>query len=463
MIRLGSNVKAKRSGTVFSFNTSYTVLWAWTPGSGAAAAIDVWVINADTGTGNPNHVDALYSYDAGGGVWRLSLSRKVSDVYIGDFQTDGAEGFPTFAFTAGTTYYLAVSGDASSIALMAGTSPENMVVVAGGNASVGARPDATLFQWKLWNEATGVATQTIDVCNCKAWQGGLSASQVRAAMACLYPNVFAAEQYWSWPMILEQDKRDYGPNGYDWSNGEGTPTYAPQPSALPNQLYLPTGITVPFTLAQYSSWEDSEDLIRRRGSINVKTGTALASTTGDEAVTTNPCDVVIAQYWFGPFTKAGTWKGAWTGVIRALEGAAAANAQAQMIVRIMAADGTTIRGSPMVLEQGGTSNEFSSTTLTSRYFPLGAGTGGRVIDNEPTFEIGDWLVIELGARDVEGASTNRILTLNFGDTGSDLDLSEADTGTDAPWLQPSYPLGLAFDPMQKPIMHMVAVKRAANF
>ena len=270
----------------------------------------------------------------------------------------------------------------------------------------------------------------------------ISTSDIATACNDALKQVAGRTYHAAWPALISGDYATRWGSSGGTLTATGTITTIHQPSALPNYLFLPSsGNFTTFTPAFDAEWEDTEDADRITGTLT-RGSTAFTNKTGDEAVTTNNIDVLVRQYVYGPFTKAGTWDGRIIGSIRCQEGAAAANAQAQMIVRIMSPGGT-VRGT-VVAAQTGTSNEFS-TSLRSILFPKGAAAAnGAAVSGSVAYQGGDYLIVEIGFSYVETASTNRIITMNFGeDSSTFLDFSELDTGADTPWILPSFPLDLA--------------------
>lgn len=421
------------SRSPISYNADYTVLGH----TFVVTAADVLLLSIqDAGVSNQDLI-----YVNGGGlfsVWATLAGSPVVD-------NSGS------AASASTGYHWAARRTGNLFELLVGTTPAGMTVVASGTGSIGGRAAATTMEFmgpgnSITNRATGL----------RAFASALSDVRIRQECATLICTRSPSDAWGDWSAVLPTDLADRSGNGRTLTL-VGAPSVGHQPATLANYLWLPASGAAPVTLAFDAGWADTEDADRIWGSW-VKGTTAIASKTNDEAVVTNPIDVLVRQYVFGPFARDGTWDGAVIGVIRAAEDSAASNAQAQMIARIVAPDGT-VRGT-LVAAQTGTSNEFVLTTLTSRYFPKGATTGLAVTST--SFKRGDYLVLEVGSRDVEAAATNRVTTFSFGENaGADLDFSEVDTGTDNPFIMPSFPLGLVFDPPTAGLMQLQAVNRSA--
>lgn len=401
-----------------NYNAAYTYMAAvrFTTLTG-----DPTVVSIDRGAANFDH---LYLGSASG-VFRIRETNASVNL----------DAVGTTTVVADTWYYVAMRrNSATSFEVFVGTSPAG---IASESTQTGGNVASRLSPWNVHvGSVAGGNFLNGDITAVKLFTSALSLAEIKTQAASLV----ATQPAWAdWPLILPTDRNDRSGNGRTPIAGGGTHTVAHQPSALPNYLWLPSSGAAPISPAFDASWEDTEDADRILGS-RLKGTTALTNKTSDEAVTTNPVDVLARQYVFGPFTRAGTWDGAMLGVIRCAEDSASANAQPQMLARIVSSDGTVVRGT-LVAHQTGTSNEFALTTLTSRYFPLGATNGLAVTG--VAFQVGDYLVIEFGARDVEAASTNWTHTYSFGENGAaDLDFSEVDTGADNPFFMPSFPLAL---------------------
>jgi hypothetical protein len=79
--------------------------------------------------------------------------------------------------------------------------------------------------------------------------------------------------------------------------------------------------------------------------------------------------VLIRQYLSDPLSGPQTVAGTVKGVARTLESLATANAQAQLTIRVVSKDGTTVRGTLLALSTAGATSEFG-TALTNRKFPV---------------------------------------------------------------------------------------------
>jgi hypothetical protein len=139
-------------------------------------------------------------------------------------------------------------------------------------------------------------------------------------------------------------------------------------------------------------------------------------------------DLLMAQFISEPLS-AQTISGTIRAVVQASESNSAANMRSQMHAWVMAPDGS-VRGTLTTFTTGALASEWS-TTVTSRYFPVGS-TGTTV--TSVTASAGDRIVVELGARvhDTTATVYNGRLRLgdnHFSSPGTSWDLPSDQTNT----------------------------------
>ena len=183
-----------------------------------------------------------------------------------------------------------------------------------------------------------------------------------------------------------------------------------------------------------ASWESALSFVRR-----TLTTTKLSTATATEAlaVATNSntpagaVDVVILQATSAPLSGNQTISGAIKGQMRMLESATAADLRVQCVIWVRKADGTS-RGTLVASDASALSHEFDATTKTNRAFPLGAPVTPTTVNALDT----DRIVVEVGYRKHESATTSRTGTLQSGN-GNLTDLPEDETTTTdgAPWIE----------------------------
>jgi hypothetical protein len=416
-VQLAGSATLKQTSGLFDYDAAYTVMgWFKLTDLTNGGFLFAAKLNDETG------YDALY-FDSTSDQIEI-LVRVPSG---GPFTVN--QDIATGVLTAGTWYPFAFVRYNSTDVLgwVNGTSTG---VLSGGLGGRGAQQTFQLGEIQAF-AYTGVTV----------FSEAIAEGDINGLTTELLKEVSGRSYFGAWPLVIATDYASRWGSGGATLTGAGTITTTHQPATMPHALYLPSsGDFTTFTPALDAEWDDSEDLDRITGTL-VRGTTAFTDKTGDEANTTNNWDVCVRQYVYGPFTKAGTWDGRILGVIRCAESNTAANSQAQMIVRIMATDGT-VRGT-VVAAQTGTSNEWN-TSLRSIIFPKGAAAASGAAVTSVDFEIGDYLIVELGSRNVNTSSTNRISTMNFGENSSThLDFTELDTGADCPFILMSYPFDLA--------------------
>lgn len=195
----------------------------------------------------------------------------------------------------------------------------------------------------------------------------------------------------------------------------------------PLRLYFPSSAGSPgISPTPDAGWERTADMVRRVA-VDTPSGSAMATASSASASTTG--DILLAQYLYGPIATGFTLGGTVKGQIRASESGASADARAQIGIRVIAGDGSTVRGTALALDNGALSSEFGAG-LQNRRFPR----GGAVALTTVAGSAGDYLVIELGARKHQSNFTT--VSLVFGDNaGSDLAENETTFTANNPWIE----------------------------
>lgn len=165
------------------------------------------------------------------------------------------------------------------------------------------------------------------------------------------------------------------------------------------------------------------------------TGSAMAGASG--SYEGSPVNLNVARFVSLPLAAqevSGTVKGQ----MMAAEDDSDIDAMAQLVIRVLASDGVTVRGTLLAAHAEALSSEFNAPALRNRKFPLAALSPASL--SPVAAQAGDRLVFEVGFRAV-GASTGDA-TARIGDNGAG-DLPEDETGTDAtlnPWIEMSQDL-----------------------
>lgn len=185
------------------------------------------------------------------------------------------------------------------------------------------------------------------------------------------------------------------------------------------------------------SWEATGSAVRR-WLVNKKDPTNVAALESLAVATTlnspaGAVDVLIAQYVSSPLSGAQTISGAIKSIIRAQESNAAADMRAQCVIWVMKSDGTS-RGTLIATDTSALSNEFN-TSLRDIKYPKG-WTGSGTTPTSVAAQDGDRIVVELGYRKHENATTSRTGTLSLGNPeGTDCPEDETTTTANTPWIE----------------------------
>jgi hypothetical protein len=155
-----------------------------------------------------------------------------------------------------------------------------------------------------------------------------------------------------------------------------------------------------------------------------------------------PSNAYMQQYYY-PLTTAGTLAGYVRSVLRAGRRSGTGVSgdqrhQAQMVIRVVSADGSTVRGTALAAHNPtSVDSTFFTATTTARKFPASAlwegDLGARLTPVQ--YQAGDWLVVEIGTRAVvaaQGMGTH--LSVND-QAASDLPLNETETANLRSWIE----------------------------
>lgn len=216
------------------------------------------------------------------------------------------------------------------------------------------------------------------------------------------------------------------------------------------RFYFPFTGTAPVSPAFDSEWDDTSLAIRRP--LNREKGTtAFNEIAYSETSAVATYDALCGQF-VSPPLRAQTLSGSFTSVIRAREGATAANARSQMVVKVVSNDGTTVKAT-LVAPDPATSvtNEWvataTATAARNQYFPV--GTGPKTFTSYTCID-GDRLVIEIGGRFCNTTTTAQTLAVRFGENATDLVSNQTGTTEGAPWIDFANDILLEGDPDPPP-------------
>jgi hypothetical protein len=208
------------------------------------------------------------------------------------------------------------------------------------------------------------------------------------------------------------------------------------PASAVTRLYLPSTGDVNITPG-FAAWGLTTSADRRRATIS-KTGTALTNKASAAVGVTTTRDVLLRQYLSDPLSGPQTVAGTVKGVARTLESLATANAQAQLTIKVVSKDGTTVRGTLLALSTAGATSEFT-TALTNRKYPV-AWASTVALSSVSALD-GDRIAVEIGARFIATTVATTTATVNFGDApATDIAEDETSTTANAPWLELSQTL-----------------------
>lgn len=212
---------------------------------------------------------------------------------------------------------------------------------------------------------------------------------------------------------------------------------------MATRIYLPSSGAAPISPAFAAGWGITGSAARR-GAVRTPSGTSHTTKTVAET-SSAVVDVLIAQYVLADALAAQTISGTVKGQALAYESATGADARAQITIRVVSADGLTVRGTLLDFDTGALVDELS-TAGENAQFPR----GGAQALSPVAAQAGDYLVIEIGYRAHNTTSTSRSAGITFGDAAAG-DLPEAFGGSSGafarPWIEFSAALVFAGDPV----------------
>jgi len=206
---------------------------------------------------------------------------------------------------------------------------------------------------------------------------------------------------------------------------------------MATRLYLPSSGAAAIAPAFDAAWERSDNAVKF-AAVTTKIGSTMTTSGGIFCqFNSTTYDVAAGQYVYGPI-GAQTITGNVVGQIRFTENTASLDASAQMVIRVIAPDATTVRGTLLAASAAGLSSEFA-TSLTNRTFPLGGSTAmSSVVSSD-----GDYIVIEFGYRKREANNFLRNCQFSYGDdNGTDLPSDQTTTTANNPWIEFSNTIAL---------------------
>lgn len=204
---------------------------------------------------------------------------------------------------------------------------------------------------------------------------------------------------------------------------------------MATRIYFPSSGAPAVSPAYAAGWGATGSAARRPAS-RTRSGTAMANASAAET-SAAAIDVLVRQYVLGDALAAQTITGTIKGVFLALESASNADMRAQIVVKVVSSDGSTLRGTLIDFDAGALSSEFEAVSAGSRFFPR----GGAVSVAAVTAQAGDLLVVEIGYRAHNITTASKSGTLTFGDdNANDLAETEAILPARNPWLELSQTL-----------------------
>lgn len=188
------------------------------------------------------------------------------------------------------------------------------------------------------------------------------------------------------------------------------------------RMYL-TNSAAPVSTATAASWEQTTGSVQKLLGLN--RGGSNTTVTVAETSTSNTFDVLAGQWISPPMTSSGTLKGAYSYVMARSESDTAADFFSRVVIKVVSNDGTVLRG--VASDAAANTLEFTTTSQ--------AATFTSNIETPVAVQVGDRLVVELGARAQNVVNTSYSATFRYGGTSGDVESGDTTLATTAsPWI-----------------------------
>lgn len=200
---------------------------------------------------------------------------------------------------------------------------------------------------------------------------------------------------------------------------------------MSTRLYPNKSTAAAVSPAYDASWEGTGSAVRRLlGAVPDGSSFAVGLLTST-ANGTNPNDQLWRQFVSAPLA-AQTITGTIKGQFLVEEAQATLDADAQLVVRVVSNDGSTVRGTLLASDTSALSSEFVATTYTNRKFPKAAGSPATL--SSVAVLDGDRIVAEVGMR--VHSTIGNVSGFTLGGTGaSDLPEDETTTANGYAWIE----------------------------
>lgn len=204
---------------------------------------------------------------------------------------------------------------------------------------------------------------------------------------------------------------------------------------MATRLYFPSTGASPVSPAFDGAWDDTGSAVRRLATVSPSGSPATTLSAGGGGGAAE--NVLLAQYASPPLA-AQTINGSVKGQVRARQADPDIDAMAQLVIRVIADDGT-VRGTLVAAQTEALSSEFTSA-VTNRKFPLAAISPVSVA--VVVAQEGDRLIVEVGAL-VADNGLDEVSVQVRDDAASDLPEDETSTANNNPWIEFSATLTFA--------------------
>lgn len=220
---------------------------------------------------------------------------------------------------------------------------------------------------------------------------------------------------------------------------------------MATRFYFPSTGSPDVTPDSWSAgWDKSDQGVGPFPLATEKAATALTDTVSTASLTSpNPAMIAVGRWVSAPLA-AQTISGTLTGVMRCFESSTATNATIALAVKVVQPDGSDRGVILAVTSSDSVTQEMNTVSFTSTRLFMDAAESSTVTLSSVAVSAGDYLVVEIGYRENDAATTARVANARYGDTGDDFAHTEGLTTDLTPWVE--FSGDISFQPASQPML-----------
>lgn len=214
--------------------------------------------------------------------------------------------------------------------------------------------------------------------------------------------------------------------------------YAAANIPTPTRFYMNSGGSPSLGSLSFDGlWDRTTDAVRLPMNTSKQNSSLVTTAKQCGSINAN-WDVCHYQFQSPSLPVAGTLSGTFKGWFQGIESATGANAYPQVSVRVVSADGTTVRGTAY---SGGVQTAASAlvefdniSTYQAQRFP---DSRDSTFLTDVSYQANDIIVVEIGVRHLTAGGTTQSATIRQGDATANSDMVETQNGStlSVPWIE----------------------------